>query len=169
MTCVLTALRAFFRVLGDRRFADSVTGLLAETGAAAPEQAVKPSRSEALTLLAALQREARLLDFLMEPVHAYSDAQIGAAARDIHDKSAKLLAEYFGVKPLLAEKEGAACTVPAGYDPVQYRVSGNLAAQAPFTGTLRHPGWIATTCKLPQWTGQNASAMVIAAAEVEVR
>ncbi|MGV2334905.1 MAG UNVERIFIED_CONTAM: DUF2760 domain-containing protein [Planctomycetaceae bacterium] len=44
----------------------------------------KPQRSEAISLLATLQREGRLLDFLKEPIDAYSDAQIGAAVRDIH-------------------------------------------------------------------------------------
>src|SRR3990172_9259070 len=90
---VVTAVRTFFRVLFDREFAGRVE--LAMSGEAAPPAArtdasrppMQPkheTRSEAISLLAALQREARLVDFLQEPLEGYSDAQIGAAARDVH-------------------------------------------------------------------------------------
>ncbi len=54
----------------------------AKTAAADSSAAVaKPAstRSDAVTLLAALQREARLVDLIQENLAAYSDAQIGAA------------------------------------------------------------------------------------------
>src|SRR5262249_27976756 len=38
----------------------------------------------AVQLLALLQRDGRLVDFLREDVGAYSDAQIGAAVREVH-------------------------------------------------------------------------------------
>ncbi len=41
----------------------------------------KPTRSDALGLLAALQREGRFVDFLKEQLTGYSDAQIGAVAQ----------------------------------------------------------------------------------------
>ena len=37
--------------------------------------------------LAILQRDSRLIDFLQEDIAAYSDDQIGAAVREIHDQS----------------------------------------------------------------------------------
>src|SRR5262245_3785422 len=43
----------------------------------------KPS-GEPLRLLALLQREGRLLDFLLEDIQGYGNDQIGAAVRDIH-------------------------------------------------------------------------------------
>jgi hypothetical protein len=157
------AIKAFFRILSDQSFASAVTPQL--TGK--PVTPAAPVRNDALTLLAALQREARLVDFLMEPINTYGDAQIGAAVRDIHDKSAKLIADYFAITPLLETKEGDPCTIPAGYDPIMYHVTGTIPATAPFKGTLRHPGWRATQCKLPQWTGKAPSALVVAPAEVE--
>ncbi len=52
-------------------------------------------RSEALTLLATLQREARFVDFIMESLEGYSDAQIGAVARDVHRDCGKVLERLF--------------------------------------------------------------------------
>lgn len=176
MSRFATAIKAFFRILSDASFASSVTTQLTTGKAPATPVATKPApapapaapvRNDALTLLAALQREARMIDFLMEPINAYSDAQVGAAVRDIHNKSAKLLADYFAITPLLETKEGDPCTIPAGYDPIMYHVTGTIPATAPFKGTLRHPGWRATQCKLPQWTGKAPSALVVAPAEVE--
>lgn len=170
MSRLIAAVKMFFRVLANPELTVSVTPPPATspaTSSVGKPAAPAPVRNDAMTLLAALQREARLVDFLMEPIQTYTDAQVGAAVRDIHDKSAKLLADYFAIRPLLETGEGAPCTVPAGYDPIMYHVTGSIPAAAPFTGTLRHPGWRATQCKLPQWTGQAASALVVAPAEVE--
>jgi hypothetical protein len=125
-------------------------------------------RSEALTLLAALQREARLLDIIHEPLGNYSDAQIGAAARDVLRNCASVLNRWFGLQPLLVQEEGSSVEVPAGYDPQRFRLVGNVSGDPPFQGQLAHPGWLATKCDLPAWTGNRESAAVVAPVEVEV-
>jgi hypothetical protein len=127
-----------------------------------------PTRSDALTLLSTLQREARLIDFLMEDLSSYDDAQIGAAVRDVHRDCTAVLERLFALRPLRYQEEGARVEILAGYDPVQVKLTGNVTKPPPFWGTLVHHGWQATQCALPEWSGQEESARVIAPAEVEV-
>src|SRR5690242_20660684 len=56
---------------------------LPPTPVAKPEPE-KPRVDSAVQLLALLQREGRLLDFLGEPIDSFNDAQVGAAVRAIH-------------------------------------------------------------------------------------
>lgn len=182
MSSLMLALKAFFRTLFNREFRDQVDHLVrGELPAPAAQQPVqppapqkppepkRPQRSEALTLLAALQREARLVDFLMEPIAAYDDAQIGAAVRDIHRDSAALLERMFGVRPLENMAEGAAIEVPAGFDAARYSLTGAVSGPPPHRGVLAHHGWQATRCELPSWTGSDAAALVVAPAVVELK
>ena len=125
-------------------------------------------RSEALSLLAALQREARLVDLIQEPLQQYTDAQIGAAARDVLRNAAKTLERFFGLKPVVSAEEGAAVEVPRGFDPNRYRLIGHVVGEPPYRGQLVHPGWEAARCELPSWTGSESAARVIAPAEVEI-
>jgi len=134
----------------------------------APPPPQKPAVSDALVLLATLQREARLVDFLKEDLSGYSDEQIGAAAREIHRDCGKVVDRMFGVQPVLTEEEGAEVTVPAGFDAARYRLTGKLTGSGPFQGRLQHHGWEATRCDVPTFTGTEAAARAIAAAEVEV-
>jgi len=131
--------------------------------------AQRAMRSEAITLLAALQREGRLVDFLKEDLTSYGDAQIGAVARDLHRDCAKLVERMFAIKPLLTEADGATIEVPSGFDAARYRLVGNVAGAAPFRGTLVHHGWQATKCELAEWVGGEEASRVISPAEVEVR
>ena len=170
---------AWRRVCGDEAFAAGVRRLLSgqpavETPAPVPVPAPAPTpapvaapRHEALSLLAVLQREARLLDFLKEPIDGYNDAQIGAAVRSVHKDSAAAIERMFGVEPLDASAEGASVEVPAGYDPARYRLVGNVPAQAPMRGKLAHPGWKATRADVPAWNGRADAAPVLAPTEVE--
>jgi hypothetical protein len=119
--------------------------------------------------LAALQREARLIDFLMEDLAGYDDAHIGAAARDVHRACAAALERMFTLRPLRYQEEGAHVEIVAGYDPTQVTLTGNVTGQLPLQGTLVHHGWQAMQCELPAWSGQEESARVIAPAEVEVQ
>jgi hypothetical protein len=120
-----------------------------------------------LRLLTLLQREGRLLDFLMEDIQALPDAQIGAGVRQIHADCRKALQEHLGLAPVRAEAEGSAVTVPPGFDPSAVRLTGNVTGQPPFTGTLRHPGWRVTEIKLaPPAAGQDE--FVVQPAEVEL-
>lgn len=180
------AFRVFFRILGDAEFAGRVAR--AESGGepavrasgaagAAPPASAAPTapastpskRNDALTLLSLLQREGRLVDFLQESIEAYPDAQIGAAVREIHRDTRKALERVFGLKPAIATAEGASHTVTAGYDPSRVRLTGRVAGSPPHTGTVVHPGWEATRCDLPAWTGSDEAARVVAPAEIELR
>ncbi len=175
MSRLVLAFRAFFAVLFDRSSAERVAQCLLPAPAAetAPEPA-KPApksarRSEAVQLLATLQREARLVDFLLEPIDGYTDDQIGAAVRSVHRDCQAVLERSFGLKPLRSEAEGAALEVPTGFDAASIRLTGQVAGAPPYRGTLVHPGWVATRCELPEWTGKAEGALVVAPAEVEVR
>jgi hypothetical protein len=134
-----------------------------------PKSARKPVRNDAVNLLSALQREARLVDFIKEPITGYSDAQIGAAVRDVHRDCAAAIERIFGLKPIEAAAEGAEIEIPARFDPARIHLVGNVAGQPPFRGKLCHHGWEATRCELPAWTGGDRSALVVAQAEVELR
>jgi hypothetical protein len=170
-------LRSAWRVLRDPAAAAAVERARAETPRAAPRAPAPavapapapPARSEALSLLAVLQQEARLVDFLKEPLDGYSDAQIGAAVRDVHRDGAAALERLFAIRPLRHEPEGTDVTVPAGFDAGAIRLTGQVTGQPPYRGRLRHPGWAATRVELPRWTGGTEAARVVAPAEVEVR
>jgi hypothetical protein len=125
-------------------------------------------RSDAITLLAALQREARLVDLIREPLEQYGDAQIGAAAREVLRDSKQVLDRIFGLAPLAEGEEGDEVETPARYDAACYRLTGKLAGDGPFRGTLVHAGWRATRCELPQFTGAAEAALVVAPMEVDV-
>jgi len=177
------ALKAFFRALRDRPFAEQLDRRLqGQTLALSTTTEVPladrlradlvaqvPTRSDALTLLATLQRDARLIDFLMEDLAGYEDAHIGAAARDVHRACAAALERMFELRPLRYQEEGARVEIVAGYDPVQVTLTGNVTGQLPLRGILVHHGWQAMQCELPAWSGQEESARVIAPAEIEVQ
>ena len=164
------AFKAFFTTLKSEEFAKLVeTGGAPKQVEAAPAPVIeKPKRSEALTLLASLQREARLVDFLMEPLDDYSDQQVAAAVRDIQADSRKALERMFAPKPLRTENEGTKITVPAGFDAGAFKLTGNVSGEAPYEGELMHPGWTATKVDVPVWKGSDDTANVIAPAEIEL-
>lgn len=127
----------------------------------------KPTPAPALTLLAALQLDGRLVDFLQEQLAGYSDEQIGAAVRAVHEGCRKVLAERITLEPVLRGGEGDTVVVPEGFDPSAIRLTGNVVGQPPFRGTLRHHGWRATQVKLIERpAGQDPN--IIAPAEVEI-
>ncbi len=129
-----------------------------------------PTRSEALTLLASLQREARFVDFVQEPLAEYSDAQIGAAARDVHRLCGEVLERLFQLRPVVSAAEGSEVDVPDGAAAAaRYRLLGNVGAAPPRRGKLCHAGWQASQCQLPQWTGDGDARLIVAPAEVELR
>jgi hypothetical protein len=169
--------KVLWRVWRDEDFAaavrelegKSVAGGEPPTAAPVTQPPTRQKRSEALTLLAVLQREGRLVDFLQEPISAYSDAQVGAAVRDVHKGCAAVLERLFELQPLAPAAEGAQVEVPKGYDPIEYRLTGNVTGTPPYHGTLFHPGWKAGKSELPEWTGTDASTLVVAPAEVEVK
>ena len=164
------AFKLFWRGLTDSAFAQRVEPILQGDIAPPPAPSTpKPlARNDALTLLAVLQREGRLVDFLKEPIATYNDAQIGAAVRDIHRDCASALDRIFAIKPLLDQPDESPIEVPLGFDAAWYRLTGNVAGQPPYRGKLRHGGWEATRVHLPEWNGSATSAQVVAPIEVEL-
>ncbi len=164
------------RVLFNGKFAQEVTSALSgsskpkiEAKQAQPAAPPKPEpvRNDAVTLLATLQREARLIDFLQEDISTYDDAQVGAAVRDIHRESQKVVGRLFALAPVVDQEDGTPVDVPK--NPVgRFQLVGQVGDQRPERGTLVHPGWQATKCELPTWSGAEKAAMVVAPAEVEV-
>jgi hypothetical protein len=136
---------------------------------AAPVAPVAPTRNDAITLLATLQREARLVDIVKEPLTGYSDAQVGAAVRDVLRECGTVLDRLFDLQAVVDQAEGDTVEIPAGFDAGRYRITGDVARQAPVSASLVHHGWQANRCNLPQWTGSKDTAMIVAPAEVEVK
>lgn len=182
------AFGSFFAILGNAELASRVRHLragaaeaevpaptptlMSETAPTLPEPApVNPlhevAPDAALQLLALLQREARLVDFVEEEIAAYSDADIGAAARLVHDGCRKALREHFSLEPVRSENEGDRVSVPAGFDAAAIRLTGKVVGQPPFTGQLTHRGWRVTEIRLPS-LAPGHDHTIIAPAELEL-
>ena len=166
------AVKAFFAILFGNHLPDDVAAEYGrasapkpEPGPAVPAAAASPAPTAA-QVLAVLQRDGRLIDFLMEDIAPYADAQIGAAARDVHDGCRQALQRYVSLAPALNGEEGGSVTIAAGTDAATVKLVGNVAGQPPYRGVLRHRGWIVSRMDLPSLpaTGQS----VIAPAEVEI-
>lgn len=121
-----------------------------------------------LRLLALLQQSGRLIDFFKEDIHDFTDAQVGAAVRQIHQDCAKSLEELVTIRPLMPEKEGSTVSVPKGYDPAAIKVSGKIKGEPPYTGIVVHQGWKAHKRSLPLKMGEDASEILMPA-EIEVK
>jgi uncharacterized protein DUF2760 len=169
-----------WRVLFDGAFAARVEQ--ASTGApslpaapAAPRHEVReaelvdagPDPTPALQLLAILQREGRFVDFVKEDVSSFTDADIGAAARVVHEGCARALAQHLDLVPVRSEGEGASIKLAPGFDAARVRVTGNVIGEPPYRGSLAHAGWQARSITLPRTTAGH-DAKVIAPAEVEL-
>ncbi|WP_375772030.1 DUF2760 domain-containing protein [Archangium gephyra] len=134
-----------------------------------PVAALPPEREHApaLQFLAMLQREGRLIDFLQEDVAAFPDSDVGAAARIVHEGCRKVLRQYLTLEPVLPQSEGDRVNVPAGFDAQRIRLTGNVAGQPPYTGALKHHGWVTTAVKFPS-TSAAMDPRVLSPAEVEL-
>ena len=161
-----------FKVLGDPALAGRVSQLLApppEPPKPAAPKAAPPEKAHAsgLFVLSVLQQEGRLIDFLQQEVSAFSDEDVGAAARVVHGGCRKALQRLAAVQPVVKSEEGATIEVPSGFDATRYRLTGNVTGQPPFKGTLKHHGWVATDLKFPT-LAENLDYRGIAPAEVEL-
>lgn len=171
------AFRAFFALLFSGRLPDDIaraSGFSKSTEKkAAPAAAPTVKNTDgALQLLGLLQKEARLLDFLMEDIAPYSDEQVGAAVRNVHQQCQDTLRKHLRLAPIVDGVEGTHIKLDSlgalGRDPAAVKFIGNLPAQGkPTGGTLRHRGWRADTVDLPTVAAkQNLS--ILGAAELEV-
>jgi len=137
--------------------------------APAPEPVIlkESTPDAALQLLGLLQKEARFIDFIKEDITSYNDADIGVAARVVHEGCNKAINEHFTLAPIRSEQEGGKITLPQGFDASAVRLTGNIVGSAPFTGKLIHKGWQVTNIRLPKLT-QGHNATILAPAEVEL-
>ncbi|MEI6002860.1 DUF2760 domain-containing protein, partial [Paraburkholderia bengalensis] len=121
----------------------------------------------ALQLLGLLQRDARFIDFVEEDIAKYADADIGAAARLVHEGCRATLREHFTILPVRDEAEGSRVTINEGFDATAIRLTGNVVGKAPFSGSISHRGWRVSDVRLPKLTPSH-DATVLAPAEVEL-
>lgn len=167
------AFGAFFRILANAEFAGRVDGLdqtnvpVPVVTPVAPAPLKEATPDAALQLLGLLQRDARLIDFTQENLSAYSDADIGVAARVVHEGCCKVLREHFTITPVRQETEGSQISLNDGFDARAIRLTGNVVGKAPFKGSLSHRGWRATEVRLPK-LAESHDAAVLAQAEVEL-
>ena len=178
MNRIVLAFKCFFGLLFSGELSpDVITALnLTKRGAAAPAaKAAAPTPAAvptvrtadgALQLLAILQRDSRLIDFLQEDISGYADDQIGAAVREIHDQSRDAIARYVTLTPVIDGVEGTYAKAP-GQDASLVKFVGNVPAKPPAGGTLRHKGWRATKVDLPALPAR-LDATIIAPAEIEI-
>lgn len=117
-------------------------------------------------MLSILQRDARLVDFLMEDIASYSDDQVGAAVRELHDQCRDAIARYVTLLPVIDGVEGTFTQAPSK-DPNVVRFIGNVPAKPPSGGVLRHKGWRAAKIDLPA-LGAKQDVTVLAPAEIEI-
>jgi hypothetical protein len=172
---ILLAFRCFFNILFQGALSAELLGdlKLARREQAAPGPKGTPpaaaSRTPAdgaLQVLSILQRDSRLVDFLMEDIASYSDDQVGAAVRELHDQCRDSIARHFTLQPVIDGVEGTPARPPSG-DPHAVRFIGNVPATPPSGGTLRHKGWRAAKVDLPALTAKEDTT-VIAPAEIEI-
>jgi len=179
---VAVAFRCFFSILFHADIPNDIPLKLAKPAAAVP-QALSPAPSvsrlreverpplemfdRAVQMLALLQRDGRLIDFLAENISPYPDAQLGAAVRTIHEACRKVLEHYVKLEPILNSEEDQPVTVQRGFDPAAIKLLGNVTGEPPIRGVLRHKGWQVKEVNLPPLP-QGSGRMVIAPAEVEL-
>lgn len=139
----------------------------AATTAARAEAPVEEPVDRAVQMLALLQRDGRLVDFITEDIAPYQDAQIGAAARDVHESCRKVIEHYFKLEPVIDSEEGQMVTVEPGFDPATIKLIGNITSRSPLRGQLRHKGWRVARVNMPPLPG-GSGREIIAPAEVEI-
>jgi hypothetical protein len=178
---VAFAFRCFFSILFLPRIPDDIARNLAKSEAPRSPASPTPSVSHlkeleqppaetfdrAVQMLALLQRDGRLVDFLAENISSYPDMQLGAAVRTIHETCRQVLDRYVKLEPILNSEEEQPVTVQTGFDPAAIKLIGNVAGEPPVRGVLRHKGWRVKEVNLPPLP-QGAGRMVVAPAEVEV-
>jgi hypothetical protein len=123
--------------------------------------------SSALALLALLQREGRFVDFVEQDIASFSDDQIGAAARVVHDGCRKAIRGHLTIEPVHDSDEGSPVEVEPAYRAAEVKLTGNVRGAGPFKGTLRHKGWRATHVELPRPVDGH-DPKILAPAEVEL-
>jgi hypothetical protein len=171
---ISSAFRSFFAILFGKGLPEDVArefGFVkpSEVKSAAPRAPAPEVRSSdgALQILGILQRDSRLIDFLMEDISGYSDDQVGAAVRSLHEQSRTTLMRYIMLKPVVDGVENTPTRIESR-DPNSIKLLGNVPADGNASqGLLRHKGWRVEKVDLPKLSpGQNVN--VLAPAEIEI-
>jgi hypothetical protein len=133
-----------------------------------PLKEPEPERVDGVYLLALLQKRGRFVDFLQQDITSFSNAEVGEAARVVHDGCSQTLREYFTLEPIRPEEEGEQVTIEAEYSLAEISLVGNVSRQPPYRGELLHHGWKITDQHPPKRLDP-ASAHVVQPAEIELR
>ena len=175
MNRIVLAFRCFFALLFQGALSPEILKDLGLSRRAAAAQPAVPAAPQpkllqpadgALQFLSILQRDSRLVDFLMEDITGYADDQIGAAVRELHDQCRDSVARYVTLTPVIDGVEGTFAKAPSA-DPNIVKFVGNVPAKPPSGGSLRHKGWRAAKVDLPPLpSGQDPK--IIAPAEIEI-
>ncbi len=165
---ILLAFKAFFLILFKGRLPEELIPPAGRAPAAAAPPALPQVRTEdgALQMLSILQRDSRLVDFVMEDIAPYSDEQVGAAVRTLHDQCREALLRYMKLEPVIDGVEGTYTRTPEA-DASALKFVGNVPAGTPQGGLLRHKGWRAVKVELPA-VNPRADNTVVAPAEIEI-
>lgn len=140
-----------------------------QPAAAPPATSKNHAEAEVIAMLGLFQEKGRFVDFLMNDITPYDDAQVGSVVRAVHQGCKSALEEHFSIEPVAAENEGTEITVPAGYSADQFRLVGNISGEAPFKGRLVHKGWKVKSIKLPRVLNVDENRLpAIAPAQVEL-
>lgn len=175
MNRILLAFRCFFNILFHGELSPETLSSLRlnrpaapprTAAAAAPAAPTVRTADGALQFLGILQRDSRLVDFLMEDISGYADDQIGAAVRELHDQCRDSVARYVTLQPVIDGVEGTYANAPST-DPNLVKFVGNVPATPPKGGTLRHKGWRAAKVDLPALAGKQDPS-IVAPAEIEI-
>ena len=170
------AFSAFFGILFQNQIPDDVAAALGWVRRdSKPKAADKPKKEEptvgpgdgALQILGILQRDARLVDFLMENIAPYTDEQFGSAVRGVHEQSRQTLERYLHFAPIVDGVEGTYAKITSK-DPAAIKLLGNVPADGKAAGgTLRHKGWRVTKTDLPP-IFPHQKTDILAPAEIEI-
>jgi Domain of unknown function (DUF2760) len=172
---ISSAFRSFFSILFSGVLPEDIASEFGferkeSVPATPPPAPVKVNVSDgALQILSILQRDSRLLDFLMEDISGYEDDQVGAAVRTLHADSKATLLRHLTLTPVIDGVEGTYQKLDAtkAPDPNRIKLIGNVPANGKVPGgTLRHRGWQVSSVQLPPLGRQDVT--VIAPAELEV-
>jgi hypothetical protein len=169
---IALAFRSFFAILFTGRLPVDIAQAFGFTQVKSPTPTAKPAPQArpsdgALQILGLLQRDSRLIDFLMEDISSYSDDQVGAAVRNLHDQCRDSLNRYLRLAPVIDAVEGSFTKLETN-DAATVKLLGNVPVSGKAAGgILRHKGWRAEKIDLPP-TPPGQSVTVIAPAEVEV-
>lgn len=124
------------------------------------------AQAQVVQFLSRLQEKGRLVDFAMDDITPYSNEEIGAGARVVHQGCREVLREIFDIQAVHLGDEGESLSLAADFDARAYRLVGKVPEQPPFTGTVLHRGWKTKKVALPRLT--DTAREVIAPAEVEI-